>query len=632
MSLFRNKKRTEFYNDLKKVKFDKIKVDENNFDIKGVLEQIKKEAEKISKAIENWRKNKTHKDTDGYGTYLKSKSQKYLNDIKNACEVIQKIENIKTNNSIKNKISTIDLLLKEILALQSELKSAATAKFSLFTFGAVLDNRKNKKRLAEISKDIEKLRKNIVNAKEKIEEKKSKIVIEAQKKSKNDEKKDPKKDPGIFKGIYNFGNFCYLHIALQNLYHNSSFRRKVLMYNTNTDEMKQVKNNIKNKDQKLINLVKILTPPEIDKDYIANDRRSGSGIETEQKRNAYRAILYATKFFFKRLNDHKDYSNLSNTQKDEFKKMAYFLGYDGEQRNSAMIQQRIEKACTYVIEHNEKPIILSDTDKKWLPFATEKYNEEKKKSPEILAKNAVENQLYLKHIYDENEDLRKKVLDLQDNDFYLDDYEKIKTIKTIFKMFEDNKFSPNKETFKLLDFIGRDQTLGGLRDEILRKIRKIAHSKKSKLLTRDSSIELKNIEKDLVSCIEIAINEALPKNNPQPYRLPLKDKKFTVTFSDRTGGSHEKFTAEEEIDLANLVDANKLVIFSDGKELDESNTRFRFKLVSATIGTGRHYYSYEKEGSTWHCLNDSTHEENVSWKKIQKTISEQCETLTYKLK
>lgn len=163
MSLFRNKKRTEFYNDLKKVDFGRIKVDENNFDIKGVLEQIKEETAKISKAIENWRGNKTHKDTDGYGTYLKSKSQKYLNDIKNACEEIEKIKNTKE--------ITIDTLLKLILTLQSELKSAATAKFSLFTFGAVLDDRKNKKRLAEISRDIGELQKKIVNAKEKIEEK-----------------------------------------------------------------------------------------------------------------------------------------------------------------------------------------------------------------------------------------------------------------------------------------------------------------------------------------------------------------------------------------------------------------------------------------------------------------------------
>lgn len=295
MSLFRNKKRTEFYNDLKKVDFGRIKVDENNFDIKGVLEQIKKETEKISKAIENWRKNKTHKDTDGYGTYLKSKSQKHLNGLKNACEEIEKIKNTKE--------ITINTLLKLILTLQSELKSAATAKFSLFTFGAVLDDRKNKKRLAEISRDIGYLQTKIVNAKEKIEEKakKSKIVIGSHRKPKDDEKKDPKKDPGIFKGLPNEENYCYLNTALQQLYTMEYFKNKILNFDTN-------------------------------------------GLDTTNEDNKK---LIAVKKIFEHLKNKK---NLTNQELNDLRKD---LGHESIQQDSGEQMLKIRDACTKAFKNKK---------------------------------------------------------------------------------------------------------------------------------------------------------------------------------------------------------------------------------------------------------------------------------------
>lgn len=300
MSLFRNKKRNEFYNDLIKVNFKDIKVDKSNINIKSVLDQIKEETEKISKAIKNWRKNKTHTDTtDNQGTYSKSKSQNYLNDIKNACEEIEKI-NFTSDASAKNKVKPVGLtkineidtiLIKPILTLQTKLKNAATARFSLFTFGAVLDDKNNKKRLAEISKDIEKLWNKLKKAKEKIEEKKSKIVIGSYR----------KKDPEIFKGLPNRGNYCFLNSALQQLYAMENFRNKVLKFDTDN-------------------------------------------LDTENKDNKK---LIAVKKIFKHLNNE---TNLSINELNDLRKD---LGYKGIQEDSGEHMVNIQNACKFAFKNNK---------------------------------------------------------------------------------------------------------------------------------------------------------------------------------------------------------------------------------------------------------------------------------------
>lgn len=395
-----------------------------------------------------------------------------------------------------------------------------------------------------------------------------------------------------FKGLPNEGCSCYLNTALQNLYHNPSFRKQVLDF--------EIPPNFKAKGN-----ARCMLPAEYDND-LQKGYKSNLDITREEKLNACNAILYATNFYFKYLD-----GKITKSEFDENRNsMALLLGYDGNPRNSFIIQSLIEKACIHAIKPNSRP--------------------EKDYNSECFVKSNFEILNWLHH----DDEFYNALMSLQDDDFYLEEHFKIKiirnTIKTIFTMLENNTFQKSEVTDTLLESLGPNQTISGLKNSIIKHAKFITRSKNSKMLTKDSNIELgpQNIGTNLISRIDssIALRRSRKESYPPKFRLPLQDNKFTVTFADRINSKNrENFIAEETIDLTNLT-ADSLTIFSNGQELNKT----KFKLVSATIATGGHFYLYVNKDGVWHQLNDAEHN-IVKWDDIKNDIETRCETLTYEL-
>ncbi|MBR0423193.1 MAG: hypothetical protein IJJ04_00910 [Clostridia bacterium] len=399
-----------------------------------------------------------------------------------------------------------------------------------------------------------------------------------------------------FKGLPNEGCSCYLNTALQNLYHNPSFRKQVLDF--------EIPPNFKAKGN-----ARCMLPAEYDND-LQKGYKSNLDITREEKLNACNAILYATNFYFKYLD-----GKITKSEFDENRNsMALLLGYDGNPRNSFIIQSLIEKACIHAI--NPSPIY--------------------EKNYTFKIDNNHNNFKIIANLYND-EEFRNIVMNLQDNDLYLKEHNQIKTLRSMFNMFADdpnaiNKdYSSNNTEVWLTNIFGEYQTMSRLKNFTLKTIKNIMRSRNPKLLTRDSVIIAQHTDKsNLISCINNFIMDRVRITNskePTPkFRLPLKDNKFIVTFGDRPNGTkRENFTITENIDLKELTDTS-LTIFSNGQELNKT----KFKLVSATIATGGHFYLYVNKDGVWHQLNDAEHN-IVKWDDIKNDIETRCETLTYEL-
>ena len=109
----------------------------------------------------------------------------------------------------------------------------------------------------------------------------------------------------------------------------------------------------------------------------------------------------------------------------------------------------------------------------------------------------------------------------------------------------------------------------------------------------------------------------------------MNDNRFSVILGDRGNAeARTNFSVEETIDFDDLVKNKKLKLFSDNEELKEGP--YKFDLISATIGTGGHFYVYKKVIHGWKEFNDGM-VVDVNWDNIKNNIAERCETLVYKL-
>lgn len=387
--------------------------------------------------------------------------------------------------------------------------------------------------------------------------------------------------PGIFKGLPNGGNYCYLNTALQELYGLKKFSSRVMESN----------------------------PPKT-KEY---------------------EILAATKFFFEYLSNKISEEEFENNRKEN----ARILGYDGNPKASAAAKREIETNCRNQMRKLKNKDSLEPSDinpkelnpketavlsKNWGNFKSGKTDE---KFADFINSAQIIEELY------KEKDFRDKVLSVDESELTLKDYKKLEMVVKLFNLKKQKgaKFY-SKESHDIILKLGSEQTYQGIKKEILDKINQFYRSKKAKVLSVDSTIDISVPQADVKKSLEDFFNRKSKEN--MAYYLPLKNKRFSVQFSDRGSDSppRESFSAEETVDLSGLVKNKKLKIFVKNQELKRK--QYQFKLISASIGTGSHYYMYEKSGSGWKIKNDSS-VENRKWENIQKDINTMCETLTYEL-
>lgn len=299
--------------------------------------------------------------------------------------------------------------------------------------------------------------------------------------------------------------------------------------------------------------------------------------------------------------------------------LAKDLGYDGSQANSLAMQQKLELTCKNQMRllKQKTPIFDSERytpdDKNFdLNKTIDGWNEV---NANILNSVQIMNKLY------EDVSLRQRVLGLDKQDININEYDKLLTIIDIFNLIANKKF--NSQQTNLVEKLGNDQTFSGIKKYINETIDAMDRSKKSRLLTKDSSIDIWPIN-NILDSIKGFVTRKVAEN--KAYHLPLKKNCFTVTFGDRTGGYRTNFTVEEDLDLESLVKSKRLKIFQKNEEIK----KYKFKLISATIGTGGHYYIYRKIGNQWKKFNDSS-VSDCTWENIKNDISGRCELLMYEL-
>ncbi len=150
------KKRDGFYNEIKGINFkyaieaaEKYAAEPKNAEAyEKLLEEINIATTKLFLAI-MFRDKKTDE---------KSESNKYLREIKGAAERLHTATNsgsgYKKASDYNRRMLTISRLGEGLEYLEGVCKRAANAKFSNFTIGAVLDDKRVKKEFTRLEKDL----------------------------------------------------------------------------------------------------------------------------------------------------------------------------------------------------------------------------------------------------------------------------------------------------------------------------------------------------------------------------------------------------------------------------------------------------------------------------------------------
>lgn len=423
--------------------------------------------------------------------------------------------------------------------------------------------------------ELENLKKEL----EKITEEKKKQESKEKDRKRQDKLKNLIENKDLFRGLPNGGNYCYLNTAIQNLYYDKSFSDKILK--TPIPENKK---------------------PECKE-------------------------LYAVKVFFLYLAGKLTLNHFNSLRTG----LAKDLGYDGSQANSLAMQQKLELTCKNQMRLLKQKTPIFDSER----YTPDDENFDLNKtidgwadipepdSPEDKAgrvENILNSVKILLKLY-EDVSLRQRVLGLDKQDININEYDKLLTIIDIFNLIANKKF--NSQQTNLVEKLGNDQTFSGIKKYINETIDAMDRSKKSRLLTKDSSIDIQP-SNNIFDSIKGFVTRKVAEN--KAYHLPLKKNCFTVTFGDRIDGYRTNFTVEEDLDLESLVTSKRLKIFQKNEEIK----KYKFKLISATIGTGGHYYIYRKIGNQWKKFNDSS-VSDCTWEKIQGDICERCELLMYEL-
>ncbi len=399
---------------------------------------------------------------------------------------------------------------------------------------------------------------------------------------------ETQRDPGIFRGLPNGDNYCYLNTALQELYALPNFRKKVLE-------------------------CKI---PEID------------GSKTDEYEE-----LRATKFFF----EYLEYGNADFF--DKRKEMAKKLGYNRERGNSVETKRNIETKCRDQMRKikNKSPLELNDFPD--LTLADEDIkgikSEWQRKCQNFGAANeADQNKIaqftwILLNLY-KKQDIRERILKIDTEELNLkDSYDYLKCAVNIFKQIhENNTYSDNVFSNLLaLAWIKQEKNVGYKTTvkKIVDSMNDFERSKKAHVLSKDSTITILSLKSTLIESLIATFGDLC--NEKKAFYLPLKNYKFTITLTALNEPISESFV-KENLDLSEMVRNGILKIFVKNEELKKDE--YKFKLILASIMTGGHYYLYRKTNGGWKRFNDSS-VENFKFENIQSDISQQCESLTYEL-
>lgn len=427
----------------------------------------------------------------------------------------------------------------------------------------------SKGELENLQEKLEKITEEKKKQEEELEKQKniSKQKSEEKDKKRKDELKNLIENKDLFRGLPNSGNYCYLNTAIQNLYYDKFFSDKVLK-----------------------------TPI------------------PENKKLEFKE-LYAVKVFFLYLAGKLTLNHFNTLRTD----LAKDLGYDGSQANSLAMQQKLELTCKNQMRLLKQKTPIFDSER----YTPDDENFDLNKTidgwNEVNANILNSVQIMLK-LYDDVS-LRQRVLGLDKQDINIKEYDKLLTIIDIFNLIAIGKF--NFQQKDLVKKLGNDQTFSGIKKYINETIDAMDRSKKSRLLTKDSSIDIQP-SNNIFDSIKGFVTRKAAKD--KAYHLPLKKNCFTVTFGDRIDGYRPNFTVEEDLDLESLVKSKRLKIFQKNEEIK----KYKFKLISATIGTGGHYYIYRKIGNQWKKFNDNS-VSDCTWENIKNDISGRCELLMYEL-
>ncbi|MBQ3092937.1 MAG: ubiquitin carboxyl-terminal hydrolase [Clostridia bacterium] len=502
----------------------------------------------------------------GTGTYYREAAKKIKKELKIHVASKGELENLK--KQLKEATEKQKKELQEKENLQKELKKITEEKKKQKE-----ELEKQKRELQEKENLQEKLKKITEEKKKQEEELEKQENTSNQKSEEKDRKREDKlknliENKDLFRGLPNEENYCYLNTAIQNLYYDKSFSDKVLK--TPIPENKK---------------------PECKE-------------------------LYAVKVFFLYLAGKITLNHFNSLRKD----LAIDLGYNGSQANSLAMQQKLELTCKNQMRLLNQKTPFFDSES----YTPDHENIDLNKQIDgwddgdenVLNSVRIMNKLY------EDVSLRQRVLGLDKQDINIKEYDKLLTIINIFNLIADNKL--NSQEKDLVEKLGTGQTFSGIKKYVDMTIDAINRSKRSRLLTRDSSMNIWP-NNNILNSITYFVNRKTAENNA--YHLPLKNNCFTVSFGDREYGKRQNFTLEETLDLESLVNSKKLKIFQKNEEIKT----YKFKLISATIGTGGHYYIYRKiREDQWKQFNDSSISD-CTWENIKNKISEMCELLTYEL-
>lgn len=397
-------------------------------------------------------------------------------------------------------------------------------------------------------------------------------------------------DPGIFKGLPNGENYCYLNTALQELYALPNFRKKVLECDTSKIDVSKI--------------------------------------------DKYKELI-ATNFFFVYLSEKDvDVEDFENMREE----MARYLGYDGSMGNSYHAKKMIESLCRDQLKQLKNKETTSEVSPPEIAKSTEvQYSRYKTYFDKInpdMDEDTRNKAIPLLQLY-EDKLIKEQILSLTNDDLFLiSGLEELEDMRSIFDKIANNKY--DEELKKLvLKHAKKDWSYDGLKNLIKNSLTYVNRSKRSRFLYGDSTIIVNSPHESVLYSLKqyFSTHSKFGKK----FLFALKNNRFSVTFSDDQRPRGIDFSVEEELNLENLVKDNILTIFVRDKSQNGKATRqlnpeeCKFKLILASIGTGVHYYVYKKIGENWKKFNDSSVEECYEFSKIQDDISKQCESLTYEL-
>lgn len=415
-------------------------------------------------------------------------------------------------------------------------------------------------------------------------------------------------DPGIFIGLPNGQNYCYLNTALQELFDLTNFREKVL---------------------------KSEIPP-----------------ATKPLKQDKFKELRATQFFFKYLKGQILEASLKNDRK----RYASLLGYDGHQKSSYEAKQNIELKCRDQMRKlKNKSSLIQSEETPATAFKPSRYKISKKLT-QLMQKpleghqkaltdrekeDIISTSMFISQLYRDTA-FKEKVMAINTNELNLKNhYQRLEDVKKLFELkTQGGRAYYSEKGCQILYKIRGAKTTAELKRQVLSDVNDFNRSKRAHVLSMDSNISVFSINKDVKTTLKNYFDEE--RKDGMPYYLPLKNNRFSVTLNDRpteAAFNRTNFTVHRNLNLTKLVNDNILKIFVKGKELQKST--YDFNLISATIGTGSHYYLYKRGANKdeWIQINDNK-TNTFKWNQktrmfggtVCKHIQNLCETLTYELK